>query len=177
MADHSAPGGEAELVHHIEINAPISAVWSELTKLGGKQRAMMDTVLDSTLEVGAPLYYKSEDGKRVYIVGRIVGLDPPRRLSHTQRLTMRNDPFTLVSWELDEIATGTRVTLRHSGWPATTRKLEQVDKTWAGILPELKRLVETGDISVRLKRTYFLMHAFAWALPAKTKAANVPPPP
>ena len=138
---------------------------------------MMDTVLDATLEVGAPLYYKSEDGKRVFIVGRIVEVDPPRRLSHTQRLMMRDDPFTLVSWELEEIASGTQVTLRHSGWPADTRKLDQVDKTWASILPELKRVVETGDISARLKWQYVLMRAFMWAMPAKTKSSNVPPPP
>ena len=168
---------DRELVHRIDIDAPITAVWTELTKLDGRQRAMMDTVLDTTLEVGAPLYYKSEDGKRVFIVGRIVELDPPHRLSHTQRLTMRDDPFTLVSWELAPIASGTRVTLRHSGWPADTRKLDQVDSTWASILPELKRVVETGDISAGLKLKYVLMHAFMWAMPAKTKAANVVPPP
>jgi hypothetical protein len=55
---------ERELLHSIMIDAPIEAVWAELTRLDGRQRAMMDTVLDSTLEVGAPLYYKSEDGKR-----------------------------------------------------------------------------------------------------------------
>jgi hypothetical protein len=41
-------------VHRIVINAPIQAVWDELTRLDGKQRAMMDTRLDSTLEVGCP---------------------------------------------------------------------------------------------------------------------------
>jgi hypothetical protein len=43
-----------ELLHSIEIAAPIEAVWAELTRLDGRQRAMMDTVLESTLEVGAP---------------------------------------------------------------------------------------------------------------------------
>ena len=60
---------ERELLHSIEIAAPIEAVWAELTRLDGRQRAMMDTVLESSLEVGAPLYYKSPDGKRVFIVG------------------------------------------------------------------------------------------------------------
>jgi uncharacterized protein YndB with AHSA1/START domain len=168
---------ERELVHKIDIDAPITAVWAELTKLDGRQRAMMDTVLESTLEVGAPLYYKSEDGKRVFIVGRIVEIDPPHRLTHTQRLVMRDDPFTLVSWELTQIESGTRVTLRHSGWPADTPKLDKVDTTWASILPELKRVVETGDISPKLKRTYAMMRAFMWAMPPKTKTKNVAPPP
>lgn len=60
---------EKEWLHRIHIRAPIEAVWNELTRLDGRQRAMMDTILDSTLKVGAPLYYRSPDGKRVFIVG------------------------------------------------------------------------------------------------------------
>lgn len=137
---------------------------------------MMDTILDSTLEPGAPLYYKSPDGSRVFIVGRVVEVDAPRRLSHTQRVTTRDDPFTLVTWELEEVDGGTSVTLLHTGWPADTRKLDQVDKTWAMILPELKRVVETGDISMGLRARYALYRAFTWAMPARTRTENVPEP-
>ena len=167
---------ERELLHSIEIAAPIEAVWAELTRLDGRQRAMMDTVLESSLEVGAPLYYKSPNGKRVFIVGRVVDIDPPKRLAHTQRLIMRDDPFTLVEWTLEETAGGTRVTLRHSGWPEDTTDLHKVDGTWATILPELKRVLETGDISTKLKLQYAGMRAFMWAMPARTRTANVPEP-
>jgi uncharacterized protein YndB with AHSA1/START domain len=167
---------ERELLHSIVIAAPIEAVWAELSRLDGRQRAMMDTVLDSTLEVGAPLYYKSADGKRVFIVGRVVDVDPPKRLAHTQRVTTRKDPWTLVTWELEEVDGGTRVTLRHTGWPADTKGLDKVDGTWATILPELKRLLETGDISTGLKARYAAYRALMWAMPARTRTENVPPP-
>lgn len=167
---------EQELRHHITIAAPIEAVWAELTKLGPPQRAMMDTILESTLEVGSPLYYKSSDRKRVFIVGRIVEIDPPRRLAHTQRLTTRDDPFTLVTWSLEETDGGTSVTLLHTGWPEDTVKLDQVDSTWAIILPELKQVVETGDISTGLKLRYAFMRAFMWAMPARTRTENVAEP-
>jgi uncharacterized protein YndB with AHSA1/START domain len=167
---------ERELLHSIVIGAPIDAVWAELTRLGGRQRAMMDTVLESALEVGAPLYYKSPDGKRVFIVGRVTEVDPPKRLAHTQRLLMRDDPWTHVSWTLEEEPGGTRVTLRHTGWTDETTDLHKVDGTWAGILRELKRLLETGDISTGLKLRYGLMRAFMWALPSRTKTANAPEP-
>jgi uncharacterized protein YndB with AHSA1/START domain len=165
-----------ELLHSIHIAAPIEAVWAELTRMDGRQRAMMDTVLESTLAPGAPLYYRTPDGKRVFIVGRVVEVDPPKRLVHTQRLLLRDDPFTLVEWSLEESAGGTRVTLRHGGWPADTKGLDKVDGTWASILAELKRLVETGDISRKVKLQYALMRAFMWALPARTRAGNVPEP-
>jgi uncharacterized protein YndB with AHSA1/START domain len=173
----SAELAERELLHQIVIHAPIEAVWTELTRLDGRQRAMMDTILESTLRVGDPLYYKSPDGKRIFIVGRVLDIQPPRRLSHTQRLTTRDDPWTVVTWELAEVDGGTQVTLRHTGWPEDTPKLDSVDKTWAMILPELKRLLEDGDISTGLKLQYAAMRALMWTMPARTRAANVPEPP
>lgn len=167
---------ERELLHRIFINAPIQAVWDELTRLNGKQRALMDSVLVSGLNPGDPLYYKSLDGKRVFVVGRVLEVDAPRRLSHTQRLTMRDDPWTIVTWELEESEGGTSVTLRHGGWPADTPKLENVSKTWDMILPALKQVVETGNVGFGLKFRYAMMRTFMWAMPASTKAENVPEP-
>lgn len=165
-----------DLLHTITIAAPITAVWAELTKLDGRQRAMMDTVLSTSFEPGSPLYYRSPDGKRVFIVGRVIEVSPPHRLVHTQQLTMRDDPPTVVTWELEEIDGATRVTLRHSGWPAGTPKLDNVDKTWRLILRELKRLLETGDIGAGLKLQYAMMRTFMWAMPARTRTENVTVP-
>jgi uncharacterized protein YndB with AHSA1/START domain len=167
---------EHELVHSIVIKASVDAVWSEITRLRSRQRAMMDTVLDTSFRPGDPLYYRSPDGKRVFIVGRVLAVEPPRRFVHTQQLLMRNDPPTLVTWELDEVDGGTRVTLRHTGWPAGTKDLDKVDSTWAVILPALKRLVETGEISTRLKLQYVLWRPFTRFMPARTRAENVSAP-
>lgn len=175
--DEAGRVGPSELRHQIEIAAPREAVWAELTRLDGRQRAMMDTVLDSALEPGAPLYYRSPDGRRVFIVGRVVEVDPPRLLSHTQLVTTRKDPFTLVTWLLEETPAGTLVTLTHTGWPTDTPKLDAVDRTWGMILPALKRLLETGDIPLGLKLQYVAMRAFMWAMPASSKPDNVPEPP
>ena len=168
---------QTELLHSIVIAAPIEKVWAEITKLDGKQRAMMDAVLDSELKPGAPLYYRSTDGKRVFVVGRVVEVDPPRLLSHTQRLTMRDDPWTVVSWELEEVDGGTRVTLRNSGWPADVKRLDKVDTTWKTILAALKQVVESGDVGAGLRFQYAMMRAFMWAMPSSTKSENVPEPP
>ena len=67
--------------------------------------------------------------------------------------------------------------MRHTGWPEDTNKLDQVDGTWASIMPELKRLLETGRISRGMRLRYRLYSAFTWAMPAKTKTENVPEPP
>ena len=54
--------------------------------------------------------------------------------------------------------------------------LEAIDGTWAMILPELKRLLESGQVSAGLRLRYVAFRAFMWAMPAKTKAANVGEP-
>lgn len=167
---------DRELLHQVTIAAPIEKVWAEITKLGAKQRAMLDSVLDSTLAVGAPLYYKSTDGKRVFVVGRILEIEPPRRLVHTQKLTMRDDPWTTVSWELQEVAGGTQVTLRHTGWTDEAKDVHKVDGTWKGILALLKEVVETGDVGTKQKLIYFMMRTFMFAMPSKTKTENVEKP-
>ncbi len=78
---------------------------------------------------------------------------------------------------MEALASGSvRVTVRHSEWPEQSTSLNAHSKTWAGILTELKRVVETGDISGRRKARYALMRAFMWAMPAKTRTENVDVP-
>jgi uncharacterized protein YndB with AHSA1/START domain len=163
---------EKEIRHSITIAAPIETVWAEITKIGVRQRAQLDSVLDTSFSPGDPLYYKSEDGSRIFMVGRVVAFDPPRTFSHTQILTMRDDPLTVVTWNLESVPEGTKVTLINSGWPADA-KMEKVDTTWEGILESLRTVIETGDVSGKQKLTLFLMRNLMFLMPSKTKAENV----
>lgn len=164
----------AESVQQIEIEAPIEAVWAEVTKVGSVQRAMLTTVLDTTFEVGAPVRYTSRDGGRTFVVGRVVEVKEPTLFAHTYRLTTADDPTTLVTWSLEELAPGrVRITLRHSGWPEEGKRMDQHGATWRTILSDLKRLLEGGDLSAKTKAQYALMRAFTWAMPAKTRTENV----
>ena len=166
---------ETEIRHSITVGAPIDAVWAEITKVGARQRAQLDSVLETTFQPGDPLYYRSADGSRVFMVGRVLEFDPPTTFRHTQMLTMRDDPLTVVGWHLESVPEGTRVTLVNSGWPAEA-KMDKVDATWKGILASLKTLIETGDVSSRQKVTLFFMRRFMFLMPRSTKAANVTVP-
>lgn len=166
---------DREIRHSIVVAAPVDAVWAEITKVGSRQRAQLDSVLETTFVPGDPLYYKSEDGSRVFMVGRVLKCDPPTTFSHTQLLTMRDDPLTIVTWTLEAVPDGTRVTLVNSGWPADAR-MEKVDTTWQGILASLKSVVETGDVPGKQKLTLWMMRTFMFLMPAKTKADRVSVP-
>ena len=166
---------DREIRHSIVVQAPIETVWAEITKVGSRQRAQLDSVLETSFVPGDPLYYKSEDGSRVFMVGRVVQCDPPTTFSHTQVLTMRDDPLTVVTWSLEAVPEGTRVTLVNSGWPADA-KMDKVDATWQGILAQLKTVVETGDVTGKQKVTLWMMRTFMFMMPGKTKTERVSVP-
>lgn len=166
-----------DLHQSIEIAAPIEDVWAEITRLKGVQRALMDTVLETTFQPGDPLRYKSPDGKRTFIVGRVVEVQAPVLLAHTQVLTTRDYAPTLVTWRLAATPAGdTVVSVTHTGWSDDAKRTDSVDSTWAWILRELKNVMESGRVARSTAVKYGLMRAFMWAMPAKTKTERVQVP-
>jgi uncharacterized protein YndB with AHSA1/START domain len=166
-----------DLKQAIDIDAPIERVWAEITKLCRAQRALLNNVLESTLEPGDPLYYRSQDGKRPFVVGRVVEVIKPTRFAHTWILTMRDDEPTLVVRDLEARgADSTRVVLTHTGWQPDAKDVHKVDKTWVGILRNLKDVVEKGDVAVGTRVQYFFMRAFMFAMPGKTRTDRVAVP-
>ena len=79
---------QATHVCSIHIDVPVERVWEEITKTGRVQRALYNTVLDCELKPGSRLRYYSPDKKRVFILGEVVEVDPPTRVSYTYRFTM-----------------------------------------------------------------------------------------
>lgn len=156
----------------IVIDAPPERVWQEITKLRDVNRALMDSVFDTTLEPGAPVLYRTEDGKRVFIVGRILEVEPPRRLVMRWQLTMRKDPPTTVTWTLDPEGNGTRVTVEHVGFPDDT-KLKGYDSTWAQMLSNLKAVIEDGRLPLGVRMQYGFFRLTRFAMPSSTRPERV----
>jgi len=149
-------------------------VWAEITKLGSMQRPLLNTVLETTFEPCSPIRYTSPDGKRTFVIGKIVEVNEPTLLSHTYVMTMYDEPPTLVTWSLEELESGNvMVTLKHEGWAEASTVMDKHGKTWAGILADLKHQVETGDVAMKTKLSHAFMSAFMFAMPAKTKTENV----
>jgi uncharacterized protein YndB with AHSA1/START domain len=156
----------------IHIGVPVQRVWDEITKTGRIQRALYNTVLESDLTPGSRLRYYSPDKKRVFIVGEVVEVVPPRKFSHTYMFTTSVEPPTLVTWELTDEAGGCRVTVTHSGWTAAHKAPEKVSAGWTEILGLLKAELETGDLPVKTKLMYTLMGWFMFMMPKTTKTQH-----
>lgn len=161
-------GSLPDHVISIYIGVPVQTVWNEITKTGRIQRALYNTVLESDLRPGSKLRYYSPDRKRVFIVGEVVEVDPPRRLSHTYIMAMKPEPATLVTWELKEEQGGTRVTIVHTGWTSAHAAPEKVSAGWTEILSLLKQDLETGKLPLKTRVMYALMGMFMFMLPKTT---------
>lgn len=170
----SPPGSLPDQVMSIHIDVPRRRVWDSITRTGEVQRALYNTVLETELRPGARLRYYSPDHERVFIVGEVVEVEPPRKFAHTYWFTTwKSGPPTLVTWELEEEAEGCRVTVTHSGW--TEEHGKQAEKSGAGwkqILGLLKQELETGDIPTGTKLMYMVMRWFMFAMPSTTKPEN-----
>ncbi len=157
----------------IHISVPVQKVWDEITKTGRVQKALYNTVLESELKPGSRLRYYSPDRKRVFIVGEVVEVEPPHRFAHTYMFTMREEPRTLVTWELSEESDGCRVTITHSGWTAEHEAPEKVAAGWTEILGLLKHELETGDIPLKTRIMYRVMGWFMFMMPKATRTEHV----
>jgi hypothetical protein len=148
-------------------------VWDEITKTGRIQLAMHNTILESALTPGSKLRYYSPDRRRVFVVGEVVEVSPPKRFSHTFKFTMRPETPSLVTWELEEIPTGCRVTLIHSGWTNQIKTHKGVVSGWAEILGILKQELETGRIPFKVSVVYKVMRSLMFLLPRSTRVEEV----
>lgn len=154
----------------IHIDVPVQRVWDEITKTGRIQRALYNTVLETDLEPGSRLRYYSPDRQRVFVVGEVVEVEPPRRFVHTYRFTMwKSGGPTLVTWELEEEEGGCRVTVTHTGWTEEHEAPEKSIAGWEEILGLLKQELETGRIPLRTRIMYRVMGWFSFMLPETTK--------
>jgi uncharacterized protein YndB with AHSA1/START domain len=167
MAPDSAPDQVCSIVIHV----PVDDVWDEITKTGSIQRPLYNTVLSIDLQQGGRLRYTSPDGKHVFVAGEVLEVDAPRLLRHTYIFTMKPDEVTEVTWLLEEVPDGCRVTVRHAGW-STEKDAKKHGAGWVEILGLLKSELETGDIPRRTKVVYWIQGLLGWALPRTTRSSH-----
>lgn len=161
-------------VHVVEIKAPISAVWAEITKLKHAQKPMFNTVLESDLKPGSRMIYRSQDGKRVFIIGEVREFVPPRRFVHTFRFTNLPETPTLVEWNLEEQGGVTRVTVTHSKFVDQQKTADSVRTSWVDILNNVKAVLETGTVPLKTRLMHRMMSAFMFMAPKDTLRQNIP---
>lgn len=164
---------EERQIHVIEIKAPVADVWAEVTKLKQIQKPMFGTVLETDFKPGSRMIYRSEDGKRVFILGEVREFEPPRRFVHTFRFTNLAETPTLVEWDLVENAGVTRVTVTHSKFVDQQKTADSVRTSWVDILGNIKAVVETGNVPMKTRLMLGMMSMFMFMAPRETLRENI----
>jgi uncharacterized protein YndB with AHSA1/START domain len=162
-----------EKVFTIDIAAPVERVWQEITRTNTRCRPMFGTMLLVKLEPGAPLRYRSMDGKFTFVAGEVVEVQAPTRLVHTFTFPNLPDAPTLVAWELTATTTGTRVTVTHSRFDGETKTYKAVYGSWPKILGLFKQVIEKGDVGVGTRLQHGLMNAMSFVLPRSLRTEIV----
>jgi uncharacterized protein YndB with AHSA1/START domain len=165
---------EERQIHVVEIKAPVADVWAEITKLQHVQKPMFGTVLETDFKPGSRMMYRSEDGKRVFILGEVHEFVPPTRFVHTFRFTNLAESPTLVEWNLEEKAGVTRVTVTHSKFVDQQKTADSVRTSWVDILNNIKAVVEQGDVPLKTRLILGMMKAFMFMTPKEMLRKNIP---
>lgn len=148
-------------VFRIDINAPVEAVWREITRTDAPILCFFNNRMCLSrggLAPGSKLAMRSPDGKWTGVVGTIFLCEPPHRFGHTFKFTNVDDPECKVTYELKPAkGGGTEFTLIIDDLAEGTKTAKQMVQGGTMITGTLKRVMETGKPSVGVRMLFGLI--------------------
>ena len=138
---------KAEFVYMTVIAAPPEQVWQGLTTAEFTEQYWHATRVRSEFTPGATIEFLNPDGS-TGVAGEILTADRPSELSYTWRF-LRNpdaadDPASRVTFKLEAIGVGTRLTVVHDRLAEDSATATMVSFGWPHVIAGLKTLLETG---------------------------------
>ena len=136
-----------EFVYMTVIAAPPERVWEGLTTAEFTQQYWHGARVRAVFTPGATIEFLNPDDS-VGVAGEILTADPPNELSYTWRF-LRNpdaagDPASRVTFKLEAIRAGTRLTVTHDRLEKNSTTATMVAFGWPHVIAGLKTLLETG---------------------------------
>lgn len=141
------PERAPDFIYTIYIAASADKVWNglidrELTKAYWEHENVSDWKPGSRWE-----HVRSDASGKVDIVGKVIEIDPPRRLVTSWASPADEGDeakHSRVTYEITPLGTDTRLTVTHSDLEAGSGMLAGISKGWPAVLSNLKTLLETG---------------------------------
>lgn len=147
----------------VEIEVPPERVFraltdpDELVHWWGSPEAYQVTEATMDLRVGGQWRTtgRGADGAPFTVAGEYLEIDPPRRLVQTWKPDWDSGPATTIYYQLDAIATGTRVTVRHEGFGARRDSCAGHAQGWEQVLGWLVRSFAAAPAPALVKTFFF----------------------
>lgn len=146
------------ILARVEIAVPPERVFralttEEVTKWWGSADLYRTTAFQIDLRAGGT--WRSDglgaDGQPFHVGGKVLELDPPRKLVMTWEPSWEEGLPTTLSYLLDATETGTRVTVRHTGFGTRFASCESHGNGWERVLGWL-----TKHVAPEPDRRFFL---------------------
>jgi len=179
VPDSTAQSRAAQRVFQVVINAPVDAVWKEITRTDAPIACFFNSRMHigrAGLAPGSKIAMRTPNGKLTGVVGAILEVDPPRRLSHTFKFTRLDEPECTVTYDLKPINSGTATefTLTITDLPLNTKTAKQMEMGGKLITKTLKAVLETGRPTLDVRFFYALFGVLAVFEPARCRSEHWP---
>ena len=164
------------LVSRVVINGKIEDVWREITKTDEPQLAFFGAQMHRLgLQPGSPIRMRTPDAKFTSVVGEILEVDPPNRLSHTMKFTNYDDPYCTVTYDLKEVDGGVEFTLTSEAVPEGSKTHKSMARGGDFIVKTLKTVIEKGNAPLATRMIYGLFRVLGPLMtPAVSRSENWP---
>jgi uncharacterized protein YndB with AHSA1/START domain len=140
------PERAPDFIYVVYIAASPETVWNalidrELTKAYWQHYNVSDWKRGSRWE-----HVRSDESGKVDLVGKVVEIDPPKRLVITWGSPSEVDETThsKVTFEIAEVGPEAKLTVTHSDLEAGSGMERGIKQGWPAVLSNLKTLLETG---------------------------------
>jgi uncharacterized protein YndB with AHSA1/START domain len=133
---------QGTILANVEIAAAPERVFAALTQAEhvtrwwGSAETYRTTEWSADLRVGGRWRGagRGADGAAFSVEGEFLEVDPPRKLVQTWRAAWDGDQVTTLTYRLDAIDGGTRVTVRHEGFAGRPESCANHTSGWEGVL-------------------------------------------
>lgn len=137
-----------EFVYMTVIAATPEEVWKGLTTPEFTRQYWHKTRVRSDYDVGSKIEFLNEDDS-VGVCGEILRAEYPDVLAYTWQFTgadsvARDDPPSRVTFKLEAVNKGTRLTVIHDQLEEGSETATMVSFGWPHVIAGLKTLLETG---------------------------------
>ncbi len=136
-----------EFVYVVVIAKPPEEVWKGLTNPEFTRQYWHKTEVRSDFAVGSAIEFMTGDG-HVGCEGEILSATYPTELAYTWRFPRNpetsKEPHSRVTFRLEAIAAGTKLTVVHDQFPSNSKMYDLVEPGWPLVICGLKTLLESG---------------------------------
>jgi uncharacterized protein YndB with AHSA1/START domain len=131
------------------IAAPPEEVWKGLTTAEFTRQYWHNTRVRGDYRPGGKIEFLNPDDS-IGVAGEIIKADHPEELVYTWQFTApdsvaKDDPPSRVSFRLERVGVGTRLTVVHDQLVEGTQTASMITFGWPHVIAGLKTLLETGE--------------------------------